>query len=244
MYQRGVDPKRLAVLPPGVDTGSVPDVRRTRKPCIVCVGRLEHVKGHDVLLKAFADFVCLERFSAWRLLLVGCGRRRRQLARLARDLDLGERCLFVGESPHDEVWRLLCTASLFVLPSRAEAMPLSLIEAMKCGVPCIATAVGGVPEVIRHGDTGWLIAPDDRPALARAFVELASDAVRASALGEAGRRSVEQKYDMKCYIERIEKVYNDNDDISLDQDGSCIQPPQTLSCGSSGAPPERAEPPS
>ncbi|OGQ89729.1 MAG: hypothetical protein A2289_08875 [Deltaproteobacteria bacterium RIFOXYA12_FULL_58_15] len=210
MRQRGVPGDRLVSLPPGV-VGS-PDLEAPRPdegPRVVAVGRLERVKGHDLLLRAYAKFVAQREFAHWRLTIVGGGSQQQRLERLACELGIDGACEFTGELERQNVWDLLASASLFVLSSYSEAMPLSLIEAMKCGVPCIATAVGGVTELISHGENGWLVDAGDCGQLTHALISLAGDTCRARALGETAKRSVLGKYDLEQYVRGVVESYRE-----------------------------------
>src|SRR5205085_12319852 len=96
---------------------------------------------------------------------------------------------------------------LFVLPSRSEAFPNALIEAMASGLPVVATDVGGIPEVVRPGINGQLVPPDDVGALADAVLALMDDPAGAAALGQAARAEVERHYTIDRMVERFEQLY-------------------------------------
>ncbi|MBI5511327.1 MAG: glycosyltransferase [Deltaproteobacteria bacterium] len=206
---RGVAPERLCVVFPGVPAvGPAKSSGRSRPTgAIVAVGRLETVKGHDLLLSAFAE-LC-ERLPAaeLRLLLIGAGSALPALRRLAARLEIRDRVTFYGALPRPEVSNHLAEARLYVLPSRAEAAPLSLLEAMAAGLPCIATAVGGVPEILTHAENGWLVPPEDPEALAAAMYALLTDAERARKLGAAARRTVAERFSLAAYIDAVVSCY-------------------------------------
>jgi glycosyltransferase involved in cell wall biosynthesis len=142
---------------------------------LLCVGSLEQFyKGHDVLLRAVAKCVTAE--VDLRLTLVGDGRIRPQIEGLADRLGIRDRCEFLGHlAPGEAVCAELDKADLFVLPSRTEGLPRALIEAMARGLPCISTAVGGIPELLPAED---LVAPGDVAALADKIREVAFSAER------------------------------------------------------------------
>jgi glycosyltransferase involved in cell wall biosynthesis len=131
---------------------------------------MEHFyKGQDVLLKALRR--CLDRGVGVRLTLLGDGRRRAELERLARRLELGERACFLGPAAAGaEVRGRLDEAGLFVLPSRQEGLPRALIEAMARGLPAIASRIGGVPELLSDE---FLVQPGCARELAERISELA-----------------------------------------------------------------------
>lgn len=185
----GVDADAITVVPNGVDTdffapgelrSAVQEATR-----FVSVGRLEHVKGHDVLLHAFARVV--DRDPRARLTLVGDGDEASPLARLADELDLRENVTFAGGLDRDSIRDALRDGDIFVMPSRSEGLPIALLEAMACGLPCVASAVGGIPDLLQ--DCGMVVPPDRPEALADALLDLASRPSRMRALGRAARET-------------------------------------------------------
>ena len=157
---------RVEVIENGVDTRFwTPGPAGWREPgLLVAAGRLLTVKGFDVLLAALAR----PETRGSRLVIAGEGGEEAALRRQIADLGLTGRVELAGHLPRDEMRDLYRRASLFVLPSRREGMPLVLLEAMATGLPAVATAVGGVPEVM-GGDTGALVSPEDPAELAAAI---------------------------------------------------------------------------
>lgn len=170
----GVNPARIVVIPNGVDRerfrskdrrearqalGLPPEGRR-----IVFVGNLVPVKGPDVLLEAMRRLpgdVCLS--------FVGDGALREELARMAQAEGLNGRVQFAGRRPHAEIPLWLCAADVVCLPSRSEGCPNALLEALACGRPVVATAVGAIPELLRTGECGIVVPPQQPAALAEAL---------------------------------------------------------------------------
>lgn len=177
----------IETVPNGVDLhfwSPAPAVAPRDGP-LLAVGRLEPVKGFDVLLQAFAE--ARRNCPAARLEIVGHGTGRADLERLAGELGVADAVVFAGAQDQAAVRERLRRASAFVLPSRSEGMPLSLLEAMACGAPCVATRVGGVEEVLDgHGLT---VSPEAPDALAQALVETLErpEAARARAATGMGR---------------------------------------------------------
>ncbi len=172
----GVPPERVTVIPNGVDyafwSAVTSEPQAGAAPTLLTVGRLHPIKGHDILLRALARVRA--RVPGVRLVLAGDGACRTELARLADDLSIGDAVEFAGHLDPAGVRARMSRATAFVLPSRSEGLPLSLIEAMAAGLPTIATSVGGVPEVVRPG-AALAVAPEDPEALARAIVAVLVD---------------------------------------------------------------------
>ena len=155
---------------------------------IVFVGRLVQEKGVELLVRAFAKLV--ERIPEARLFLVGDGPEKSHLQYLAERMGIAGRIIFTGFVPHSKVRDFLREASVFVLPSRFEGLPNALLQAMAAGLPCIATSVGGVPDVIENGINGILIPPGREDLLAEALEKVLIDQDLARRLGENAHRSV------------------------------------------------------
>ena len=150
------------------------------------VGRLSAVKGHTHMLRAARHLSHVD--SRARYMFVGDGPLRDELLRSAEELELVGACLFTG--PRRDVYDLMAAMDIFVLPSLNEGMPMSLLEAMALGRPIVASAVGGVPELMNHRVNGLLVPPADDTALAAACLELTRNPELAAALGAQARKTV------------------------------------------------------
>jgi glycosyltransferase involved in cell wall biosynthesis len=204
LEREGVPPSRIRLIANGLDPlRFTPAPPRATLERIVMVANLRAEKGHDTLLTAVPRI--LERHPGASVTLVGEGPRREPLEVLARALGVDGRVRFVGE--RRDVAPVLRDHDLFVLPSRSEAFPNALIEAMATALPVVATRVGGIPEVVRDGVNGRLVAPDDPDALADAVCALMGDPAAAAALGRAARRDVERHYTIDRMVERFEQLY-------------------------------------
>ena len=185
LRREGVGARRIRVVPNGISiqaaaTRTVRPIRRA-----VTVANLRPEKGHEVLIDAIAmrpelAHICFD--------FAGDGPCRAALEVRASERGVADRVRFLGER-HD-IPDLLNAADLFILPSRTEAFPNSVLEAMAAGLPVIASRTGGIGELIEDGVTGRLVPPGDTSALADAIAGMASDPVHASALGAAARTSV------------------------------------------------------
>ena len=191
LIANGLDIRRFVPVTPR------PDIRR-----IVMVANLRPEKGQDTLLAAAPRI--LARYPDASFTFVGDGPRREALELLTRALGISERVRFMGESR--DVAPILAGHDLFVLPSRSEAFPNALIEAMATALPVVATDVGGIPEVVRPG-SGLLVRPNDERVLADAVLALMDDPAAAAALGRAARADVERHYTIDRMVERFEQLY-------------------------------------
>jgi glycosyltransferase involved in cell wall biosynthesis len=150
----------------------------------VFVGRLTEQKGLAVL------FAALQGVPAARLLLVGDGPERAALVRLAETLGIAGRVTFAGPLRRDDVLRYLAGARAAVLPSLWENLPHSAVESLSVGTPVVASAVGGVPEIVHDDENGLLVAPGDSAALAAALRQLLQDDALHARLAAAAQPSV------------------------------------------------------
>jgi glycosyltransferase involved in cell wall biosynthesis len=172
---------------------------------LMTAGRLHRQKGYDLLLQALS--VVQKSFSGVQLLILGAGQEEKSLKKLAHSLELSEKVLFLGL--RSDVDRLLQCSEMFVLPSRWEGFPNVLLEAMAAGKPVVATAVGGVQELVVDEVTGILVPPQDETALADAITLLLSDKKRALAMGAAGRERVLQRFSMDTMLTKTEALYHE-----------------------------------
>ena len=156
------------------------------------VGRLRVRKGLEVALQALS--LLRESGVRPRLVVAGDGEHRPRLEQLARDLDLGSQVEFLGRRSRDQVQTLMAAATVLVVPSLYEGMPLVIVEAMGSALAVVASAVSGIPEVVTDGETGWLVPCEDPPALARALEEAVGDPLEAHRRGRAGYERLEREY--------------------------------------------------
>jgi len=165
------------------------------------VGRLEPVKGFSYFVEAAG--IAAQHVPNVRFVVAGTGSQAEKLKRKAAPL--GERFGFLGQ--RDDVPDLMAALDVFVAPSLNEGMGRVLLEAGAAGVPAVATAVGGIPDVLDAGRTGLLVAPRDADALTDAIVGLAADPDRRRAMGEAARRKIVPDYGLEAMVRRIEALY-------------------------------------
>ncbi len=175
----------------------------------VILGHLSEVKGYPTFVEGAARVA--RQLEGCVFLAVGGetieSGYRAHLERQAAALGLADRIRFLGF--RRDVADILRAADVMVLPSRAEGLPLAVLEAMACGKPVVATPVGGVPEAVLDGVTGFLVPPDDPDALARGLLRLFRDPGLARRMGEAGRRRIEARFSLGRFLAQIHQLYDD-----------------------------------
>lgn len=170
---------------------------------IVSVARLSPQKDPATLLQAFSLAACED--TRLRLLLVGDGPLRSRLEEMAGHLDLADRVRFLGI--RTDVPEILAASDVFVLSSHYEGNPLSVMEAMAAGKPVVATAVGGVPELVEDGVSGILVPPGDMESLATALKVLAADVDLRQHLGQAALSRAQERFDVSTMVRGYEALY-------------------------------------
>ncbi len=172
------------------------------------VGRLAHVKDFPTLIRAFDRLRELwpEGRSWLRLVIVGDGPTRTECERLIADLDLGGQVWLAGD--RSDVPELMRAMDLFVLPSLGEGISNTILEAMACGLPVIATAVGGNPELVAPGKTGTLVPVGDHEKMAQALLAYVRDPARRAQEGQAARAEIEARFSMEAMVSGYLSVYD------------------------------------
>jgi glycogen(starch) synthase len=188
-------------LPPAAGITAPPD-----PPRILCVGRLIAEKGIDLAVAAFGSLA--SRFPTVRLVIAGDGPERGRLEGQARDLGLADRVDFLGWVSPDRMPSVIAGASVVVVPSRwQEAFGLVAIETAWQGRPIVAARVGGLPEPVVDGATGFIVDPEDSAAIARAVATLLEDSSLAARMGSAARARAESQYGVMRYADEYEQLY-------------------------------------
>lgn len=208
-----VPPEKIIVIPNGVRINSLEttgaDKIRTELrlskdvPVLGTVGRLTEVKGYGILLNALKFLK--DRGLDFKFVFVGDGDLSEELKILSSSLDLEERVLFAGA--RSDFVSFLGVMDIFVLSSLREGLPVALLEAMAAKKPVIATAVGGIPEVISDGHNGILVPSNDSEALAREILHLINNQELRKELAINGFQTVQEKYSMQSVTDSIEKLY-------------------------------------
>jgi glycosyltransferase involved in cell wall biosynthesis len=172
-----------------------------------CVGRLSPVKGIEYLLRAVSLLVHERGMQSAQVAVVGGGPLLQSLETLAQNLAISDHVRFLGER-HD-VPSLLRLFDVFAMPSLHEGIPMALLEAMRAGCPVVASAVGGIPEVIRDGTDGMLVPSKDPSALAHAIGAMQASALNRARFSEAGRARVAAEFDARRMAIRTKEFYLD-----------------------------------
>ncbi len=206
-------PRRVALIPNGIpDVAPVQPTLRQElgvpvdARLIVTVGNLYAVKGHADLLHALAA-VATDLPWPVHLAIAGRGDEDSALVELARSLGLTDRLHLLGV--RDDIPNILRSADVFALPSRSEALPLALLEAMRAARPIVATAVGEVPTVLQHGEVGLLARPGDVAGLTAALEHLLMNPAVARTLGERARAVAAEHYDIDRMADRYLTLYGE-----------------------------------
>jgi colanic acid/amylovoran biosynthesis glycosyltransferase len=214
----GAPGDRIVCLPMGVDTSFFPFVPR-RLPDdggpinLLTVARLVEVKGIEYVLRAVA--LVKARYPQLRYTIAGDGPLRGRLEALRAELGITREVQFLGAVPRDAVPRLHRQAHIFILPSivtaagEEENQPVAVAEAQSSGLPVIATSIGGVPESIRNGESGWLVRPCDATALVAALTSMIEHPEATARMGEIGRRHVEANYELEELHDRLVALYRE-----------------------------------
>jgi glycosyltransferase involved in cell wall biosynthesis len=212
----GVDSSSVTIIPSGVDCErfrlpSADERARSRarfevsdgEIAIAAVGALEPRKGHRYLIEAIAALA--HSGVALKCLIAGDGSIRADLGREITALGCDGRVTMLGriEDPRELLW----AADIFAMPSLKEGLGVAALEAMACGVPAIASAVGGLREVVEHDRTGILVEPARADEIGAALSRLASGAELRTTMGAAARQRVEQNYSMGTMADRTLALY-------------------------------------
>ncbi len=207
-----VDSERIDVVPNFIDTevwrpGKEPCHRSTLAPggekIVMHISNFRPVKRVEDVVEVFARI--LKKVPA-RLVFVGDGPERPRAVHRAEELGLRSQVVFLGK--HASVDELIACADVLLLPSENESFGLAALEGMASGAPVVASRVGGLPEVVEHGVSGFLLPVGDVDAMAEAAVEILSDPRMHTRMAEAGRRRAEECFSAASVVPRYEAIYD------------------------------------
>jgi len=203
VLNNGVDFERFSKS--GIDRQTLfPTIGLNSKLIVNVANMNTEVKGHAVLIEA-AKEICAGSSDVY-FALIGDGPLRPHLESRVREIGLQDCFRFLGR--RRDIPEILSCADLFVLPSFAEGLPNSVLEAAAAGLPVIATQVGGIPEIIEHGASGLLVPPGDKQALVAAVRQFLKDPPFAARLGRAGQQRVRSRFSFDSVIAQLRLLYN------------------------------------
>ncbi|MBS7281185.1 MAG: glycosyltransferase family 4 protein [Candidatus Freyarchaeota archaeon] len=197
--------EKIFVIPNGVDSDFFKPSSLKDSNLITWVGRLVPEKGLVYLLHAMREIVRVH--PDVKLVVIGGGPLETRLVKLADELGLSGNVRFVGSVGRVDVVRFLSRSSVFVFPSLREGLPLSVLEAMACGVPIVGSDIPGVNGLVKHGYNGLLVPPKDSGLLAQAVLTLLTDDKLRMVMGVNARRIIVDKYSWDKVIQKLEGVY-------------------------------------
>lgn len=211
LIKGGLSRKKLSVIHSAVDCRIPypgPDLRSTfgfgsDTPVIGTVATLAKQKGHETLFKAMQ--IVKQHHRPVRLLVAGAGPQESHLRRLAVKLNLAEEIVFAGF--RKDIPQILNTLDVFVLASQDEGLGVALLEAACCGLPLVATNVGGIPEVVRDRSTGFLVAPGDTSSLAEKMMYLLEHRKEAREMGERAKAFVRENFSLDTMVQHYHDLY-------------------------------------
>lgn len=197
--------RRTSVVYNGVDAPELAPGPLPKEPRVLCVGDLAPHKGFDLALRALPRL--LRRFPTLRLVVAGEGPWRRELAALAARAGVSGAVELAGQVPHVDVPRLMNEATLVAIPSRRESFPLVALEAGLMARPVVAARVGGLPEIVAHGETGLLVEPENSAALASAIGTLLASPAMVERLGCEARRRVLGEFGLQRQVDAYRQLH-------------------------------------
>lgn len=214
--QVGIPPSNIRVIHNGIDLGRYAVQERARalrkelglssdQRVVGTVANLFAVKGQTYLLRACRAVARV--FPNLVLLVAGEGEQLAPLEKEASDLGIADKVKFLGF--RSDVPALLQEMEVFILPSLSEGLPLSVLEALALQKPVVATHVGGIPEIVEDGVTGYLVPPRNPEALAERIILLLSDPQTAARFGEVGRKRVEEAFGLEQMIRNYQSLYDE-----------------------------------
>jgi len=199
----GADPNKMSIINCGVNTSIFRPLNKAnvRKKLgisedakvVLFAGSLSYPKGIDLIFK------CAWHMSDVTFILVGDGALKTDF----------KNCKFAGARPHSEMPMWMNAADIFALPSRSEGTPVAVLEALSCGIPVIASEVGGNSDVIKDGQTGYLVPVNNLDIFQRKVRDLLNNEAARHIMGRQGKRDAIEKFDSRKVAKRIKKIYQE-----------------------------------
>jgi glycogen(starch) synthase len=174
-------------------------------PRVLCLGRLSNEKGFDLALTAFSSIA--KRFPYLRLIVAGDGPERAALTKQAAEMGVKDVVDFLGWVAPEQVPALINTATMVVMPSRLESLPLTALQAAHMARPVVGARVGGLPEVVADQQTGLLVEKENSQALANAIASLLEHPETAKQMGQAAQERAQKKFDWERHVNAYDRLY-------------------------------------
>jgi sugar transferase (PEP-CTERM/EpsH1 system associated) len=214
LVTNGVDTQRFRPRPRGAAAPAGFPFEPGRHWIVGTVGRMQAVKNQPLLARAFVRLLAEhpEAADRARLVMLGDGPLMAEVRAVLEAAGQLHRAWLPGA--RDDVAALMPLLDCFVLPSHAEGTSCTLQEAMACGLPAVATAVGGTPDLVAAGRTGWLVPPADEAALAEALGQAWADPVRAAAMGAAARAEAERRFALPVMVRTYARLFGLADPVA------------------------------
>lgn len=208
----------IDVIPFGIETSRFRP-KKTKVDDTIVIGtvrKLEPVYGIDILIKATG--LLIQRLKEQsqtgiadqiRLKIVGKGPQQQELEKLAEEYHIRHMTEFTGQVPNDQVTDELNQMDIFAAFSRSESFGVAVLEASACELPVVVSDVGGLPEVVQHGETGFIHSLDDMDGMVASLIQLVSNQEKRQQMGEKGRSFVEQHYKWQENVSKMEETYHE-----------------------------------
>jgi len=210
------DDKEIFVIPNGIESKKFTNSAKEKttdelqiqkdEKIILFVGRLNQIKGIKYLIKALC--IIKRVIPKTRLLIVGYGEERENLERLVKELNIEDSVIFMGKVPNEKVSKYMTASDVFVLPSLSESFGIVNLEAMACGLPIVATMVGGIPEVVKDGENGFLVEPKNPEQIAEKVLMLLKNEKLRKEISINNKEKA-KKYSWENVVQKLEKIYSE-----------------------------------
>ena len=199
--------KEIKTISPGVDQSwlNVAIKKKDEFSDLLYFGRIEHEKGIDILLKSFANVH--QKFPSLKLHLIGEGNYLDYSKKLSKELNINSRTIFCGWKEKQEIQKIMSGCDLCVLPSRIESFGLTIAESMAAGIPVISTTAGAIPEIMKDGETGLLVPPDDIEALKIAIIYALENRDKMQSRAKAAQEKVKKFFSWDSAAKKHIEIY-------------------------------------
>jgi N-acetyl-alpha-D-glucosaminyl L-malate synthase BshA len=206
--------RNVLVIPNGIDSEKFKNLSQEKirdelnikqnETIIIFIGTLKPVKGVQYLIEAME--ILRQKNLDVKLLLIGDGKEKQNLEKLVKKLKLEKHVKFIGKIQNEEIPKYMALSNIFVLPSLSEGFPLTILEAMACGLPIVTTMVRGIPEVVEDGENGFLVEPKNPKEIAEKVLLLLKDDKLREKISNNNKEKA-KKYSWENVVEKLEKVY-------------------------------------